>query len=127
MKSLGFEPLERPNIQAAERDAMHAIWRQAGLTAVETEVIGIHCKYSSFDDFWDSNTVPVGPSGKALSALTPGAHEQLKTRLRQQLPIAADGTIFYEAFANAAKGVVPVKPLRDASALTRFRVSSLAE
>jgi hypothetical protein len=31
----------------------------------------------------------------------------LKTRVRERLPIAADGSIAYEAFANAVKGVVP--------------------
>ena len=51
--------------------------------------------------------MPVGPSGKALSELTPSVREQLKTRLRERLPIAADGSIAYEAFANAVKGVVP--------------------
>jgi hypothetical protein len=86
---------------------MRAIWKQAGFTALETEVIRIRVNFSSFDDFWESNTVPVGPSGKALSELTPGAREQLKTRLRERLPIAADGSIAYEAFANAVKGVVP--------------------
>ena len=48
---------------------MQAIWKEAGLTAIETEVIRIRVSFSSFDDFWDSNTVPVGPSGKALPEL----------------------------------------------------------
>jgi SAM-dependent methyltransferase len=107
MKSLGLTPPERPNVQASGRDAMRAIWKEAGFTAIETEVIRINVSFSSFDDFWDSNTVPVGPSGKALSELTPSAREQLKTRLRERLPIVADGSIAYEAFANAVKGVVP--------------------
>jgi hypothetical protein len=33
--------------------------------------------------------------------------DQLKARLREQLPIAADGRIAYEAFANAVRGIVP--------------------
>ncbi|MGE5367563.1 MAG: hypothetical protein ACM3PO_09915 [Betaproteobacteria bacterium] len=70
-------------------------------------MIRIRVSFSSFDDFWDSNTVPVGPSGKALSELSLRAREQLKTRVRERLPIAADGSIAYEAFANAVKGVVP--------------------
>jgi len=107
MKDLGLTPPERPNVEASGRDAMRAIWQQAGLTAIETEVIRIRVYFSSFDDFWDSNTVPVGPSGKALSELSPSAHQQLKTRLRERLPIAADGSISYEAFANAVRGVVP--------------------
>jgi SAM-dependent methyltransferase len=107
MKDLGLTPPERPNVEASGRDAMRAIWKAAGLTAIESEVIRIRVSFSSFDDFWDSNTVPVGPSGKALSELSPNAREQLKTRLRERLPIAADGSIAYEAFANAVKGVVP--------------------
>jgi SAM-dependent methyltransferase len=107
MKDLGLTPPERPNVEASGRDAMRAIWKAVGLTAIESEVVRIRVSFSSFDDFWDSNTVPVGPSGKALSELSPSSREQLKTRLRQRLPIAADGSIAYEAFANAVKGVVP--------------------
>ena len=106
MKDLGHTPPERPNVEASTRDAMRAIWTQAGFSAIESEVIRIRLNFSSFDDFWDSNTVPVGPSGKALSELTPSAREQLKARLRERLPIAADGSIAYEAFANAVKGLV---------------------
>jgi SAM-dependent methyltransferase len=107
MKDLGHTPPERPNVEASGREAMHGIWKDAGLIALETEVIRIRVNFSSFDDFWESNTVPVGPSGKALSTLTPSTREQLRARLRERLPIAADGTITYEAFANAVKGVVP--------------------
>ena len=39
--------------------------------------------------------------------MSPNEKEQLKAKLREQLPIAADGTIAYEAFANAVKGKVP--------------------
>jgi len=63
--------------------------------------------YSSFDDFCDSNLVPIGPSGQTIAAMSPKEKDQLKARLREQLPIAADGTIAYEAFANAVKGCVP--------------------
>jgi SAM-dependent methyltransferase len=107
MKDLSLTPPQRPNVEASARDAMQAIWKQAGLTAIESEVIRIRVSFLSFDDFWDSNTVPVGPSGKALSELSPNAREQLKVRVREGLPIAADGSIAYEAFANAVKGVVP--------------------
>jgi len=114
MKDLGLTPLGRPSVQASGREAMRAIWKDAGFTALETEVIRIRVHFSSFDDFWDSNTVPVGPSGKAVSELSPGTREQLKGRLREQLkarlrerlPIAADGSIAYEAWANAVKGLV---------------------
>jgi len=107
MKDLGLTPPQRPNVEASRRDAMRAIWKEAGFTALETEVIRIRVSFSSFEDFWDSNTVPVGPSGKALSALSPSARDQLRTLLRERLPIAADGSIAYGAFANAVRGVAP--------------------
>jgi ubiquinone/menaquinone biosynthesis C-methylase UbiE len=107
IKALGFEPPERPNVQAAARDSMQAIWREAGLKSVETEVLRIGVEFSNFDDFWDSNTLPIGPSGKALAALSPSARQQLKARLRAQMSPAADGTIAYESVANAVRGVAP--------------------
>ena len=79
----------------------------AGLTAIETQVIRIEVAYSDFADFWESNSAPVGPAGTAIAALSPQVREQLKARLREQLPIGADGRIIYEAFANAVKGRVP--------------------
>ncbi len=107
MKSLGLATPERPNVQASGRDAMRDIWQRAGLTAVETEVIRIRVAFKDFADYWDSSTVPVGPSGRALAALTPAEREKLKTQLRATLPIAVDGTISYEAVANAVKGRAP--------------------
>ena len=55
----------------------------------------------------NSNIVPIGPSGQLISALSPDELEQLKAQLRKQLPIAPDGRIAYESFANAVKGRVP--------------------
>ncbi len=85
---------------------MRAFWEQAGLRSVESRVIPITVTYSGFDDFWESNAVPVGPAGQAIHKLTPAVREQLKARLRQQLPEGPDGRISYEAFANAVKGRV---------------------
>jgi hypothetical protein len=49
---------------------------------------------------------PVGPQGKAIQNMAPDAREQLRVRVREQLPAAADGRIAYESFANAVKGRV---------------------
>ena len=38
--------------------------------------------------------------------MSPPEIERLKVRLRAELPIAEDGSIAYEAFANAVKGCV---------------------
>jgi SAM-dependent methyltransferase len=61
----------------------------------------------SFDDFCDSSLVPIGPAGQVIAKMSPAELEELKAHLRKLLPIAADGSIAYEAFANAVKGRVP--------------------
>lgn len=86
---------------------MNEFWRKAGLQSVETHVIRIPVVFSNFDDFWESSTVPIGPQGKVIAALSQRAREQLRERAREQLPAAPDGRIAYEAFANAVKGRVP--------------------
>ena len=106
LKSLGKAPPSRVNPAASRRETMQALWQAAGLQAIETRQIRIPVAFSSFDDFCDSNLVPIGPSGQMISAMPPGEKEQLKARLREQLPIGPDGRIAYEAFANAVKGRV---------------------
>jgi len=107
MSSLGMNLRNVPDGAASERNNMRAIWEKAGLQSIDTRVIRIPIVYSDFDDFWDSNSAPIGPRGKALDDLPPHAKEQLKTRLREQLPTASDGSIRYEGFANAVKGRAP--------------------
>ena len=107
LKAIGKPPPTRTSAAASGRDAMQAFWQAAGLQAIETRQIRIPVVYASFDDFCESNIVPIGPSGQLISALSPDELEQLKRQLREQLPIAADGRIAYESFANAVKGRVP--------------------
>jgi hypothetical protein len=70
-------------------------------------VIRIPVTYADFDDFWSSNAAPIGPQGKLIAGMSPAAREELRSRLHDRLPIAADGRISYEAFANAVRGRVP--------------------
>ena len=86
---------------------MRELWHAARLEAIDTRPIRIPVVYSDFDDLWASHDVPVGPLGKFISAMSPAAKEQLRTRLREQLPAGPDGRITYEACANAVKGRVP--------------------
>jgi SAM-dependent methyltransferase len=107
IESLGSTLPVRPNPAASRLEVMREFWEMAGLQTIETRVIRIPVSYADFDDFWDSNTVPVGPQGKVIARMSPGEREQLRARLREQLPAAADGRIFYESFANAVRGRVP--------------------
>ena len=104
MESLGMPSPRPPGAEVSGRDAMHALWEDAGLQSIETCVIRIPIVYADCDDFWSSNSVPVGPQGKAIQNMTPDVREQLRACVREQLPAAADGRIAYESFANAVKG-----------------------
>jgi SAM-dependent methyltransferase len=106
IESLGSTVPVRPNPAASRLDAMRGFWEMAGLEAIETRVIRIPVRYADFDDFWVSNTVPVGPQGKVIAGMSPDAREQLRVRLREHLPATSDGRIVYESFANAVKGRV---------------------
>ena len=106
LKSVGVSA-SMPGIEVTRREAMQALWEQADLRSIETRVIRIQVAYADFDDFWQSYRVPEGPAGLAIRKMSPSEVENLKVRLREHLPIAADGTIKYESFANAVKGRVP--------------------
>lgn len=107
MKSLGMVLPDPPYRGNSRRDTMQTMWERAGLMSVETDIIPIDVTYDSFDDFWQSNTMPVGPAGKIIADLTPQDRERLKARAREQLAIAPDGRIAYQSSANAVKGKVP--------------------
>ena len=106
MKSLGIVLPNPPYMDNSRRDNMQTMWERAGLMAVETDVIPIDVAYESFDDFWQSNTLPVGPAGKIIADLTTKDREKLKARVREQLPVAPNGSIAYRSSANAVKGKV---------------------
>src|SRR5580658_8445030 len=89
----------RVSSNASNREVMQSLWQDAGLRQIETRQIRVPVTYSSFEDFCESNLVPIGPAGQVLKAMSPAEMAQLKQRLREILPIAADGRIAYEAFA----------------------------
>jgi len=107
LTSLGMPTPGGFNPEASRADTMRAIWNEARLQSVDITVVRSEVTYRDFTDFWDSNTAPIGPSGQAINALSPADRDRLKARVHELLPIAADGSIAYEAFANAVKGRVP--------------------
>ena len=106
LKSLGIS-VSVPGIEVSRKDNMRAVWEKAGLQSIDTRVIHVPVVYSDFDDFWQSYSVPEGPSGQAIRRMTASEIEHLKRRLREQLPTSPDGHIAYEAFANAVSGRPP--------------------
>lgn len=106
-RTLGVAPSMQPNAEAARCEVMEEMWRGAGLAAVETTTLKIPVSYPGFDDFWESNTLPVGPTGKMIAGLPPETRAAIRDLLREQMRPGPDGRISYEARANAVKGKVP--------------------
>ncbi len=107
IKSFGLPIPNNPSVAASQRGAMLTYWEKAGLKSIDTSVIRIVTSYANFDDFWKSNVVGVGPVGKTLHDMTPDMREQIRSRVRESLVTNSDGSVTYEAFANAVKGRVP--------------------
>jgi SAM-dependent methyltransferase len=107
LESMDITSGRPPNPAASERDVMQVCWKNAGLECVETRVIRISTAYPDFDDFWDSNVVPIGPQGKIIAGMSASARQELRARLRDHLSVCSDGSIVYDSFANAVKGRVP--------------------
>ena len=104
VKDMGMEVPQPPSAAFSTREAMDGLWREAGLEAVETTVIRVTVSFKDFEDFWQSNTLPVGPHSKFVNGLAEDQKQELRRRLRDSLPTAAGGRISYEAVANAVKG-----------------------
>jgi hypothetical protein len=49
---------------------------------------------------------PIGPQGKLIEGMSASVKEELRKRLRERLPIASNGRVVYESFANAVRGWV---------------------
>lgn len=95
-----------PSPDASRIDVMRDLWTDAGLEAVETRELVVQRTFADFDDYW--TTILGGPSvGPTLKAMTSENQASLKVRMRERLPIDANGRITYGARANAAKGRVP--------------------
>jgi len=103
MSALGLPIASRPN-NASELSAMRSLWAQAGMVSIETRTIEIPVTFSDFEDFWDSNSTPAGPVGKAVERLSAADRERVRSHLREHLPQDGAGRITYQARANAVKG-----------------------
>ena len=71
IESLGMPRALPPSPEASRQDALQEMWDKAGLASIEMRAIRIDVAYADFDDFWNSNAVPVGPQGKLIARMSP--------------------------------------------------------
>ncbi|HEY8274462.1 MAG TPA: methyltransferase domain-containing protein [Pseudolabrys sp.] len=105
LRALGQKIVYPPSADASRIDTMRQLWMSAGIADVETREITVQRTFQDFDEFASIglNTPSIGP---IVRAMPPGEVDKLKTRLRDRLPVDADGRITYSARANAVRGRV---------------------
>jgi SAM-dependent methyltransferase len=92
-------PLCRP-------DALGQLFSGSGLSNVEVRAIEVPTRFADFDDYWQPFLGGQGPAPAYAMSLEEAARDRLRDRIRQQLPIAADGSIALIARAWAVRAAV---------------------
>jgi SAM-dependent methyltransferase len=86
--------------------ALDKAFRDAGLAAVDVAALEVDTRFSDFDDYWDPFLGGQGPAPTYVTALTAAGRARLRDRLRQRLPVQADGSIPLVARAWGVRGRV---------------------
>ena len=87
-------------------DTLAEIFRQAGLSNVETHALDIEAEFENFDDYWVSNTSFTSPAGLYCRALSDRQRDRLQAKLKDILPTDRAGGIRFAARAWAVRGRV---------------------
>jgi SAM-dependent methyltransferase len=105
LRELGQKVTPPPSVDASRIEMMRQLWRDAGIIDVETCEIAVQRTFVDFDDFLSVGltTPSIGPIVRAMQS---GDVDTLKTRLRDRLPMDANGRITCSGRANAIKGRV---------------------
>lgn len=92
-------PLCRP-------DALAALFQSAGLINVATNAIDVDTPFADFDEYWRPFLGGNGPAPAYAMSLDESARTRLRERIRETLPIQADGSLRLIARAWAVRGAV---------------------
>ncbi|HEY0879112.1 MAG TPA: methyltransferase domain-containing protein [Zeimonas sp.] len=89
------------------RQGLHRLFTEAGLVDVQVRAIDITTRFRDFDDYWSPFLGGQGPAPTYLMSIDSTRRDSLRERIRDALPLAADGSIELDARAWAARGRVP--------------------
>jgi SAM-dependent methyltransferase len=92
-------PLCRP-------EALEQLFASAGLEEFEVRAIDIPTWFANFDDYWQPFLGGQGPAPAYAMSLDETARARLRDRIRERLPIDANGSIPLTARAWAARASV---------------------
>jgi SAM-dependent methyltransferase len=82
------------------------LFKQAKLEDVEVRPIDVATRFRDFDDYWNPFLGGQGPAPTYTMSLGEAARAGLRDRIRERLPVAADGSISLMARAWAVRGIV---------------------
>lgn len=82
------------------------LFRHAKLEDVEVRPIDVTTRFRDFDDYWNPFLGGQGPAPTYNMSLGEAARARLRDRIRERLPVAADGSISLMARAWAVRGIV---------------------
>ena len=106
MKGMGFAPPRAPKAEASTPEGLHALWTRAGFADIEARVLRTRRTFDDFEDYW-STTIAAPNLAPMLTTMATADVTQLKSRVREQVPIEASGRVSIEAHANAIVGRRP--------------------
>lgn len=96
--AVALDPAAAPMTEAGRyafctSDGLTQLVRSAGLRDVEVAAVEDFARFRDFDDFWRPFTFGAGAAQVYCAGLSDAARDQLRHRLKAQLPAAADGSI----------------------------------
>ncbi len=104
--AVGLTPLRPPNIEAATLENLRAMWSDAGLVDLRTDVIRVQRTFDDFESFW--SVARTGPRlAPRIDAMSADAVDEFRDELRRRLTFDADGRVICDGVANAIEGRVP--------------------
>lgn len=106
MRAMNISYPRPPQVDASRMDALVALWKNAGLQAVETLEIAVNRTFPDFDTFWAIN-LKGGTVGSIVAAMAPQDALALKERVRTRFAASSDGSVTFGARAHAIKGRRP--------------------
>jgi SAM-dependent methyltransferase len=92
-------PLCRP-------EALTELFASAGLAGIGVTAIDIATIFASFADYWEPFLGGQGPAPAYAMSLDDAARSRLRDRIRERVPVRADGSISLTARAWAIRGTV---------------------
>lgn len=97
---------EATRFPICQPDLMSALFRDVGLSQVETRAIEIPTVFRNFEDYWSPFLGGQGPAPTYLSSLDTVTQQRIRAAVQERLPTSPDGSIRLTARAWAVRGIV---------------------